>query len=295
MTSDPLARSDIWTGPLNESDYNAVYAAVTATERGRWFLNEFANRNCHADTDLLVAAIARIESVVRTDAASQSSESPPVEDASVAAIESATPAINDNAAGTEVPTDDDDLSLSRSFSGKLQENEKLANAVAVIADEATSALVETEKPPEPQTQSADAIMPPANFEETHVPPPQLRADYAPRWIIEPPDFVFDLTDRKAAAACAETPKEVEPARSQLPGPQPPGPEDDPAELFESPPSRIAIMPASAPVSAEQTPSPPLRVANGGNGMSRNISRAAPVDALAAIRGLSEDELIALFG
>jgi hypothetical protein len=61
MSNDPLARSDIWTGAPSDAEYDAVYAAVTATERGRWFLTEYANRNRHADTDSLVAAMARIE------------------------------------------------------------------------------------------------------------------------------------------------------------------------------------------------------------------------------------------
>ncbi len=64
MSNDRLARSDIVTGALDETDYDAVYAAVTATERGRWFLTEYANRNRHAETASLVAAMARIEAVL---------------------------------------------------------------------------------------------------------------------------------------------------------------------------------------------------------------------------------------
>ena len=37
---------------------------MTATERGRWFLTEYANRNRGADTDQVVAAIARIEAAI---------------------------------------------------------------------------------------------------------------------------------------------------------------------------------------------------------------------------------------
>ena len=43
---------------------DAVYAAVTATERGRWFLSEFANRHRAANTDLVVAALDRIEPAI---------------------------------------------------------------------------------------------------------------------------------------------------------------------------------------------------------------------------------------
>jgi hypothetical protein len=72
MSNDPLALSGITAGLPQEAEYDAVYAAVTATERGRWFLTQYASRNRNADTDSLVAAIARIEAAVRGDAVSQS-------------------------------------------------------------------------------------------------------------------------------------------------------------------------------------------------------------------------------
>ena len=72
MSNDPLALSGIAAGLPQEAEYDAVYAAVTATERGRWFLTQYASRNRNADTDSLVAAIARIETAVRGDAVSQS-------------------------------------------------------------------------------------------------------------------------------------------------------------------------------------------------------------------------------
>jgi hypothetical protein len=64
MSKDPLALSVFTTGSHHDSEYDAVYAAVSATERGRWFLTEFANRHRHADTDSLMAALARIEAGV---------------------------------------------------------------------------------------------------------------------------------------------------------------------------------------------------------------------------------------
>jgi hypothetical protein len=47
-----------------EADYGAIAAAVMETERGRWFLAEYARRNRHADTEMLVAALAKIERAV---------------------------------------------------------------------------------------------------------------------------------------------------------------------------------------------------------------------------------------
>jgi len=50
--------------PLSEVDYEAIESAVMETSRGRWFLAEFARRNRHADTNMLLTALERIEAVV---------------------------------------------------------------------------------------------------------------------------------------------------------------------------------------------------------------------------------------
>ena len=46
------------------SQYDLIEAAVRETERGRWFLEEYARRNRNADTDVLLGAIQRLESAV---------------------------------------------------------------------------------------------------------------------------------------------------------------------------------------------------------------------------------------
>jgi hypothetical protein len=65
MPNDPLALPQILAGLPDEADYDAVHAALMATERGRRFLTEFADRNRHADTTAIVSAIARIEATLR--------------------------------------------------------------------------------------------------------------------------------------------------------------------------------------------------------------------------------------
>ena len=72
MPKDPLAQ--ILAGLPDEADYDAVHAAFMATERGRRFLTEYADRNRHADTTAIVSAIARIEATLR-------GEGPPQADA----------------------------------------------------------------------------------------------------------------------------------------------------------------------------------------------------------------------
>lgn len=47
--------------PLSEMDYEAIAGAVMETARGRWFLAEYARRNRQADTQTVLAAIARLE------------------------------------------------------------------------------------------------------------------------------------------------------------------------------------------------------------------------------------------
>jgi hypothetical protein len=50
--------------PLSEVDYDAIAAAVMETARGRWFLAEYARRNRHADTGMLLTSLQRLENVV---------------------------------------------------------------------------------------------------------------------------------------------------------------------------------------------------------------------------------------
>lgn len=63
-------------GPGSEDDYSANLAAVMETARGRWFLAEYARRNRHADTQMLLEALARLETAIT------SAGDPPASDAS---------------------------------------------------------------------------------------------------------------------------------------------------------------------------------------------------------------------
>ncbi len=78
MSKDTLAFADFLTGLPRDADYNSVYAAVMASEAGRWFLGEYASRNRHADTQTLVGALARVEAAIRGEATPQTAISPRV-------------------------------------------------------------------------------------------------------------------------------------------------------------------------------------------------------------------------
>ena len=47
--------------PLSEDDFDAIEAAVMETERGRWFLAQYADRNRNSDTVVLLDAIKKLE------------------------------------------------------------------------------------------------------------------------------------------------------------------------------------------------------------------------------------------
>jgi chemotaxis regulatin CheY-phosphate phosphatase CheZ len=56
---------------ISEADYDAIEAAVMETERGRWFLREYARRNRNSDTQVLLDAISRLEQAVAGDRVAQ--------------------------------------------------------------------------------------------------------------------------------------------------------------------------------------------------------------------------------
>lgn len=57
-----------------DAEYDSICAAVMETVRGRWFLAEYSRRNRHADTDIILAAIDRIETAIRSKTPISASE-----------------------------------------------------------------------------------------------------------------------------------------------------------------------------------------------------------------------------
>jgi len=55
-------------GGARHDDYAKIETALQQTPRGRWFLEEYARRNRNADTALVLAAIERLEGVVKGEA-----------------------------------------------------------------------------------------------------------------------------------------------------------------------------------------------------------------------------------
>jgi hypothetical protein len=71
MADDNLAVS-FQEAATADSEFDAIHDAFMETGRGRWFLTEYARRNRHADTALLLAAIGRIESILLAQRAASS-------------------------------------------------------------------------------------------------------------------------------------------------------------------------------------------------------------------------------
>lgn len=74
MPAEPHALSTVPPPePPADADYDAICSAVTATARGRWFLDEFAKRNRNSDTAQVLAAIAEMKAAVVDERVQQAS------------------------------------------------------------------------------------------------------------------------------------------------------------------------------------------------------------------------------
>jgi len=65
MADENLALSTIPPAPPAEADYDVLCQALMETARGRWFLEEYARRNRHADTRAVLDAIGHLEGAIR--------------------------------------------------------------------------------------------------------------------------------------------------------------------------------------------------------------------------------------
>src|SRR5262245_22122614 len=65
MSEKPSALSTIPPQPPAEGEYDLICATMGESARGRWFLDEYARRNRNTDTVQVLAAIERIEGMIR--------------------------------------------------------------------------------------------------------------------------------------------------------------------------------------------------------------------------------------
>ena len=282
---------------------------------------EARGEDAHDPVKLLRELASRVDALIGLSLAGQAtspisnhdadnSAAPAAEDAAIAAAETPPATLvqpQQDARGLDEASSPE----SGSFDMELQDNKKFAEAAAALAASLSSLTDESQEACEPQSQSFDAGIPPQNHAETSEPRDAEAADQRPRSYIEPPDFVIAPPDRKTNNGDADSPNQSGQAHPLLPGAQLlPDPEDDPADLFEptarragmpsdsapkSPAAMAAPVPSVPPAVAPPTEPPPpqLRIATAS--AIRQVPRPAPSNPLAAMRALSEEELIALFG
>lgn len=74
MPAETIARPSALSGAPDEDDYQAFCQALSASERGRAFLAEYARRNRGADTQQLQLAIEQLQSVMVAQSPPQRTE-----------------------------------------------------------------------------------------------------------------------------------------------------------------------------------------------------------------------------
>jgi hypothetical protein len=79
---DSLARNRPAAPAGADTDYAAIHATISATERGRWFLDEHARRSRSADAGQVLTAVEPVEAPVGGDTATEPPHGLPSSDAS---------------------------------------------------------------------------------------------------------------------------------------------------------------------------------------------------------------------
>jgi hypothetical protein len=264
MTQEALApASAAAPAAPSEDEYQTFSAALSASARGRAFLAEYARRHRGADTDVLLAAFARLEALMRLQRADSRGELR----ALLASIRKARPDIEASA----LPVRAAKLALLLN----LLERKLIALAEAEApppapAGDARLAVVPAPEQPELPIPSPAAAQPALTLAHHRAPPPAQKAAPASTsaviipevtWLDGPPPGSFGLedTDRHDDAAPPSMGEKVAPLTSE-PEAKPP----------------LAAMPDLMPVLPPATTPLP------------------PANPLAGLMLLSEEERLALF-
>ena len=202
-----------------ERDYQAFCAALAASARGRAFLAEYTRRNRNADTELLLAAIDRLQTLVAANKAPPTAESVKTElHALLAEI---------GAAQSELEASV--LSMKAA---------KLADLIALVEHRIMNIVGSPATEPSPESESARPSVPDAQAEKVErmhlavVPPPDQPELPIPSPITTPPPSIALVHSESIMAEVAF----VEPS------PTPPQGSDRPAAV-EMPRVEPAIAPA----------------------------------------------------
>lgn len=244
------------SGGPSEDEYQTFCAALQASARGRAFLTEYAKRNRGADTEVLLAALARLEAVMRAQRADMRGDLRSL----LASIRKARPDIEASALPVRAA--------------------KLALLLNLLERRLVT-LSETDAPP-PAANARLAVVPAPEQPELPIPSPAAT-----------PVPALTLAHDRGPPVPAPQPPPPSPSAVIIPevtwldGPPP-----EAAEFLDGPRERAAA-PSMAEKVAAITPQPGIKSAAAVPPRPAT-PLPPPANPLAALMLLSEDERLALF-
>jgi hypothetical protein len=269
MANEPmaLARSPQARAPVTD-DYEAFSEVLAASARGRAFLAEHARRSRTADTELLLAALVRIEALVRANTAAQAEPAQAELRTLLMTVRSARPEIE----ASQLPTRAAKLAVLLDL---LEERiTALAVPTAMLAFDATA-----------ETASARlAVVPPPEEPELPIPSPAA---------LQPPPLVLAPAPATPQPEAGKSTPEVTWFDSPPPGAAGFDDADEGPSAALSPTMAEKVAALSEPMPKAPTAAMPPDEANIWE-LSNAKLAPLPSDPLAAIMMLTEEERIALF-
>jgi len=222
MPTDPLARTS--TQPdIVETDYQAFCAALSASLRGRAFLAEYARRNRHADTEMVLAALDRLQAQVRGQIAAPQADRIRQElRALLAAIRTTRPEIDDSPTAIRAAKQAALLGFVEHRIGALVAAEREAS----VLPEEVAALVSPERTAA-AARSVLAVVPVPEQPELPIPAPAPIAA-APIALVRPAPAIPQVSFAGNAPVKPTAPEPV--AVATVVAPQPAAPVAPPAAI-----------------------------------------------------------------
>ncbi len=269
MANEPLALArPSQASASGADDYEAFHEVLAASERGRAYLAEHARRSRAADTELLLAALARIEALVRANGAAQADVARAELRTLLMTIRKARPEIE----ASQLPARAAKLAV---LLDHLQERiAALAGPAPMPAALDTTAEV---------VRARLAVVPPP--EEPELPIPSPATAQSPPIVLAP-----------APATPQPETGESTPEVTWFDGPPPGSSVFD--DVDEGPDALSPTMAEKVAALSEPTPKAPTAAPPADHAKMWELSNAKlappPPDPLAAIMMLSEEERIALF-
>ena len=181
-------------GNVAEDDYKSFSDALGASARGRAFLHEYARRNRHADTEVVLAALDRLESVARSQKTAPEAERIRQDlRALLDTIRSARPQIDQTPGAIK----------AASLAALIEFVQARIEALVQPNNAPLASVPEPEQPELPIPQPGTAFQRTIALVEAIAPPPEPVPQSLPQSLAtprEPQGFVLRLDPRVAPAA-----------------------------------------------------------------------------------------------